>query len=65
MATVYTQNHYAIDSIAGLAWGLGLQLAVAPVLLALFTRQRRSRLIPVLPYFTPVVSATPRTGGGS
>jgi membrane-associated phospholipid phosphatase len=30
LSTVYTQNHYAIDSLAGVVWGLGLQLVVAP-----------------------------------
>ena len=32
-ASVYTQNHYAVDSIAGVVWALGLQVFVAPVLL--------------------------------
>lgn len=30
-AAVYTQNHYAIDVVAGLAWAVGLQLAVIPL----------------------------------
>jgi membrane-associated phospholipid phosphatase len=30
LSTVYTQNHYASDSLAGVAWGLALQLVVAP-----------------------------------
>jgi len=31
-ATVYTQNHFVLDAIVGAAIGVGLQLAVAPVL---------------------------------
>jgi membrane-associated phospholipid phosphatase len=30
VSTVYTQNHYPIDVVAGLAWGLALQVVVAP-----------------------------------
>jgi len=30
-AAVYTQNHYAIDVVAGLAWAVGLQLVVIPL----------------------------------
>jgi membrane-associated phospholipid phosphatase len=33
LSTVYTQNHYAIDSVAGVAWALLLQMAVAPAVL--------------------------------
>ena len=31
-ATVYTQNHYAVDALAGVVWGLGLQLVTVPAL---------------------------------
>jgi membrane-associated phospholipid phosphatase len=33
VSTVYTQNHFAIDSLAGILWALWLNLMVAPVLL--------------------------------
>ncbi len=36
-AAVYTQNHYAIDVVAGLAWAVALQLAVIPLAVRLFT----------------------------
>lgn len=32
LATVYTQNHYAVDALAGLVWALGLQLCLVPAL---------------------------------
>jgi membrane-associated phospholipid phosphatase len=57
LATIYTQNHYPVDSIAGLMWALGLQLVALPALSASRSRTR----VPVLP-----VSAVPEpiTGGG-
>ena len=33
MSTVYTQNHYGVDSVAGLVWALLIQLCVVPLLL--------------------------------
>jgi len=32
VATVYTQNHYAIDVLAGIVWAVLLQLTVVPAL---------------------------------
>ncbi len=32
VSTVYTQHHYAIDVVAGLVWGVVLQLTVVPAL---------------------------------
>lgn len=32
LSTVYTQNHYAIDSLAGVVVGVGLQLVAVPLL---------------------------------
>ena len=32
LSTVYTQNHYGIDSLAGIAWALAIQLAAVPAL---------------------------------
>ena len=40
ISIVYTQNHYAIDSIAGIVWALVFQLAVAPAILR-WWRSRR------------------------
>jgi hypothetical protein len=31
-ATVYTQNHFVVDALAGAVLGIGTQLAVEPVL---------------------------------
>jgi len=47
VSTVYTQNHYPIDALAGLAWGLALQIAVAPAAARWLTEGRRQRAIPV------------------
>ncbi len=33
LSCVYTQNHYAVDALAGIVWALALQLVVAPALL--------------------------------
>jgi hypothetical protein len=57
LATIYTQNHYPVDALAGLVWALGLQLVVLPALSAGYQRPP----VPVLP-----VSAVPEpiTGGG-
>ncbi|HEX9580053.1 MAG TPA: phosphatase PAP2 family protein [Gemmatimonadales bacterium] len=33
LSTVYTQNHYGIDSLAGLVWALALQSVVVPAML--------------------------------
>jgi membrane-associated phospholipid phosphatase len=53
VATVYTQNHYAIDVTAGLLWTVLLQLLVVPAL----TRSRAQR--PVAPPIMP--APAPRT----
>lgn len=50
VSTVYTQNHFPIDALAGLAWGLLLQMAVAPPLVRWLER-RPSVPAPVLPRF--------------
>jgi membrane-associated phospholipid phosphatase len=60
-ATTYTQSHYAIDSIAGLAWALALQTVVVPVLFTLLSPQER-RPIPVLP---SLVRKPSTFGGGA
>ncbi len=33
LSTVYTQNHYAVDSVAGATWAMALQLLILPPLL--------------------------------
>lgn len=63
LSTVYTQNHYAFDSLVGLIWALALQLTLVPVLRRLLRGPRFRRRAPVLPDFGPVL-ASPRTTGG-
>lgn len=48
MATVYTQNHYAVDAVTGVAWALLLQASV-PRLRALFSPGFDRLPLPVLP----------------
>ncbi len=40
-STVYTQNHYAIDSVAGVIWAFWIQLMVAPALLRWWRCEQR------------------------
>jgi len=62
-ATVYTQNHYAIDALAGLVWAGALQIVAAPLVQRWLTQDDDARPpIPVLPRFGPDLEAT--TGGG-
>jgi len=50
VSTVYTQNHYAVDALAGVAWALALQLVVVPALLVRLEPARRLRKVgPPLP----------------
>jgi membrane-associated phospholipid phosphatase len=56
-ATVYTQNHYPVDSLAGLVWALGVQLVLVPAT----QRVPDTRPVPVL----PVYPATITTGSGA
>ncbi len=55
LATVYTQNHYPVDSLAGLLWALGLQLVLVPAVSGVVAAPR----VPVLPVWSPA----PVTGG--
>lgn len=59
LATIYTQNHYPVDAMAGLVWALGLQLVVLPAVRAGCDRPR----VPVLPVRAPALP-DPVTGGG-
>jgi membrane-associated phospholipid phosphatase len=53
LSTVYTQNHYAVDSLAGVALAIVIQLWVAPLLLGLRPAAVRPPL-PVLPHAPPL-----------
>jgi len=59
LATVYTQNHFAIDAAVGVTAALILQLFVAPPLEVALARRRSVPPVPPLPVFTP----TPDTLG--
>jgi membrane-associated phospholipid phosphatase len=59
LATIYTQNHYPVDALAGLVWALGLQLVVLPALSAGYQRPP----VPVLPVRASALPE-PITGGG-
>jgi len=58
LATVYTQNHYAVDALAGLVWALGLQLGLVPTL----TREADGP-VPPLPVRWDTLTPEPVTGG--
>lgn len=53
LSTIYTQNHYAIDSLAGIVWGLALQLAAVPALARALGPRPARRPVPVLPRPAP------------
>jgi membrane-associated phospholipid phosphatase len=57
VSTVYTQNHYAIDAVAGVALALAVQIWIAPWLVRLRSFAVRPPL-PVLPHAPPL----PRAG---
>jgi membrane-associated phospholipid phosphatase len=57
LATVYTQNHYAVDALAGLVWALGLQLGLVPALTG-----ETSAPVPPLPVRWSVRGPEPITG---
>ena len=62
MSTVYTQNHYAVDALTGIAWAVSLQALVVPALAILLGARRRSRQpVPYLPSYQPALDTT---GGG-
>jgi membrane-associated phospholipid phosphatase len=63
LSTVYTQNHYAVDSLAGLLWAVALQAIVVPALAFVLGSSQRSRLpVPHLPSYQPTLDTT---GGGT
>lgn len=62
MATVYTQNHYAVDSLTGIAWAFALQGLLVPALKLWLRPTEAERLpVPQLPAFRPAAE----TGGGA
>jgi membrane-associated phospholipid phosphatase len=63
-ATVYTQNHYAIDALGGLVWATVLQVVAVPLVRGVLSGAPAERFpIPVLPRFD--VEAELSTGGGT
>jgi membrane-associated phospholipid phosphatase len=63
-ATVYTQNHYAIDAVAGIVWAVGLQLALIPLARRLHVQPVTVR-VPLLPLPFKAWPAAARSGGGA
>lgn len=61
LATVYTQQHWPIDSAAGLAWALLLQAVAVPFLRGVL-EQGADELVPVLP--APDGFSADTTAGG-
>jgi membrane-associated phospholipid phosphatase len=65
VATVYTQNHYGVDSLAGIAWALAIQLAVVPALVALFAPGQARRRAAPLRELAPALQPFDSLGGGA
>lgn len=63
LATVYTQNHFAIDAAAGIVVAIALQWAAVPALERALGGARVSALVPVLP--RPPLQPTTRSSGGA
>lgn len=62
VSTVYTQNHYAIDSLAGAVWGLGLQIVLVPALLRWLEPRPAVLPVPVLPRIKPAAAEIRNSG---
>jgi membrane-associated phospholipid phosphatase len=62
MATVYTQNHYAVDSLAGVVWAVGLQTLVVPALATLLNPKKKATPVPHLRSYRPALEIS---GGGT
>jgi membrane-associated phospholipid phosphatase len=60
LSTVYTQNHYAIDAVAGTALALLLQTFVAPALGRHASGAGVASPVPILPRFAPAFAASAR-----
>lgn len=63
MSTVYTQNHYGVDSVAGLCWALLIQLCLVPLLLG--ERKRRAGALAACARIARATPAEATTGGGA
>lgn len=48
VSTVYTQNHYGVDALAGILWACAIQLAVVPAVAALLRPTGARRTTPAL-----------------
>ena len=64
LSTVYTQNHFAIDSAVGVLFAFGAQLLGVPALAALLGRPRSRASLPVPPLPLCVSTPTPDGHGG-
>ena len=64
LSTVYTQNHYAIDSLVGLGGTLLLQLVLIPVTLDIARTIGNRAALPVLPDFERMFRKEPVGGKG-
>jgi membrane-associated phospholipid phosphatase len=65
LATVYTQNHYAIDSLVGIVWAFAVQLGVVPALVYLLGPDRARRSQPASPELVPAFRTFDSLGGAS
>ena len=63
VSTVYTQNHYGIDSLAGIVWALAIQLGVVPALVYFLGAARAGRLAPASPDLSPAFRTSRSLGG--
>jgi membrane-associated phospholipid phosphatase len=61
VSTVYTQNHYGIDSLTGIAWALSIQFAVVPALVYLLGPARPTTA--AVPGLAPVFQTFDSLGG--
>jgi membrane-associated phospholipid phosphatase len=51
LSTVYTQNHFAIDSAVGVLLAVGVQLIAVPALEAVLQERRAELPVPPLPVY--------------
>ncbi len=65
VSTVYTQNHYGIDSLAGIAWAFAIQLGLVPAVAYLLGPARARPTMPSLPDLTPAFRSPDSLGGVS
>lgn len=65
VSTVYTQNHYGIDSLTGIVWALAIQLAVVPAVAFLLGPAGLRRAVPAQPDLAPAFRTSDSWGGAS